>query len=72
MKHDVRSLDLSRDQQIWGMALWVERVHGENGWFHIATEQDRLLAEGDFDGVALWRHVQRCWKQLREDRASIN
>ena len=72
MKCDDRRLDLSRDQEIWGMALWVERVHGENGWFHIATEQDRLLAESDLDGLALWRRVQTYWEQLREDAASIN
>ena len=72
MKPDNRRLDLSRDQEIWGMALWVERVHGENGWFHIATQQDRLLAEGDFDGVALWRRVQCYWEQLRENPAALN
>lgn len=72
MKRDDRNINLCRDQEIWGMALWVERVHGDNGWFHIATQQDRLLAEGDFDGLALWRRVQTYWEQLREDAASIN
>lgn len=47
------------------MALWVERVHGPNGWLHITMEQDRLLAEGEFDGVKLWQRVHRCWSELQ-------
>lgn len=72
MKRDDRNINLSRDQEIWGMALWVERVHGDNGWFHIATQQDRLSADGDLDGVALWGRVQRYWEQLRENPVLIN
>lgn len=66
MDSDPRDLDLTRDQEVWGMALWVERVHGDAGWLHIATEQDRLLDEGELDGVALWRNVQQCWEQLQQ------
>lgn len=47
------------------MALWVERVHGDAGWLHIAMEQDRLLADGELDGIALWRNVQECWERLQ-------
>ena len=53
------------------MALWVERAHGDNGWMHIAMEQDRLLAEGELDGVALWREVQRCWEELQAAKGQI-
>lgn len=55
---------LTRDMEIWGMALWVEKTHGDNGWFHIAQEQDRLLAAGDFDGVKLWREVAKRFEEL--------
>lgn len=65
MANDDRRLDLSRDQEIWGIALWVDRKHGENGWFHISTERDRLLNEGDYDGVALWKLVEERWSQLQ-------
>lgn len=37
----------SRDQELWGVALWVEKHHGENGWFYIAQQKDRLLAAGE-------------------------
>lgn len=70
MNSDPRRVDLTREQQVWGMALWVERVHGDAGWLHIATTQDRLLAEGEFDGVALWRNVQQCWEQLQQAKDS--
>ncbi len=53
------------------MALWVERTHGENGWMHIAMEQDRWLAAGEIDGVALWREVQRCWEELQAAKGQI-
>ncbi|RIV85954.1 DUF6961 family protein [Aurantiacibacter zhengii] len=59
---------MTRDQEIWGKALWVERHYGENGWFHIAQQQDRLLELGDFDGMALWRKVGERFDQLRSMR----
>lgn len=52
------------------MALWVEKAHGEKGWLHIAQEQDRLLAEGDFDGIKLWREVGVRFEKLQAVRSS--
>ena len=51
------------------MALWVEKQHGENGWLHIAQQQDRLLEKGDFDGVKLWRKVGERFEELTSRRA---
>jgi hypothetical protein len=65
MSTDDRRLTLSREQEIWGMALQVERLHGANGWLHIASEQDRLLELGEFEGVALWREVGLCFERLQ-------
>ncbi|MDF1836147.1 MAG: hypothetical protein P1U62_14900 [Alteraurantiacibacter sp. bin_em_oilr2.035] len=61
---------LSRDQEIWGIALWVERQHGENGWFHVAQQQDRLLELGDLDGIAMWRDVAKRMQQLGSSEQS--
>lgn len=63
---------LTRDQEIWGLALWVEKEHGENGWFHIAQQQDRLLKQGDFDGVALWHEVGERFEGLSGRRSPIH
>lgn len=58
-------MPLTRDQELWAMALWVEKHHGDAGWLHIAQQQDRLLAEGELDGVAMWREVGRRFEQLQ-------
>lgn len=57
---------LTRDQELWGIALWVERAHGPDGWFYVAQQQDRLLAAGDFDGAAMWSWVGRRLEKLTE------
>lgn len=56
---------VTREQELWGIALWVEKHHGENGWFYIAQQQDRLLAEAEFDGVAMWRAVSERFEALQ-------
>lgn len=57
-------MPLTSDQELWGVALWVEKTHADKGWLFIAQQQDRLLAEGDLDGLAMWREVSRRYEQL--------
>jgi len=57
-------MTLSREQELWAIALWVEKTHGADGWLHIAQQQDRLLADGDFEGMKLWRQVADRFEQL--------
>lgn len=57
---------LTRDQELWAAALWVERNHGDNGLDHIAREVERLAAEGDEAGVATWGSIAERYKQLRD------
>ncbi|MXP13599.1 hypothetical protein GRI44_02370 [Altererythrobacter confluentis] len=60
-------MTLTREKEIWGVALWVEQKHGSDGWLYITQQMDRLLAEADFDGVAFWKEVsQRFETLLRE------
>lgn len=63
---------MTRDQELWGMALWVEKLHGDKGWFYIAQQQDRLLAEGDFDGVAMWRTVGERLEALQAGDSALS
>ena len=42
---------------MWGVAFWVEKTHAETGWLFIAQQRDRLLADGNLDGAALWQEV---------------
>lgn len=52
------------------MALWAEKTHGDAAWLFIAQQQDRLLAEGDLDGVSMWREVSKRHKQLTRNLAN--
>jgi hypothetical protein len=55
---------MTRDQELWAMALWVEKHHGEQGAAFIAAQIERLVLHGEEGGVALWREV--------EDRYAFN
>ncbi len=57
---------LTRDQELWGVALWVEKNHGESGPTYIASQIERLALEGDEAGVAMWRTVAERFDQLRQ------
>lgn len=46
------------------MALWVEKHHGEEGWFFIAQQQDRLIAEGEDEGARLWAEVGKHFGEI--------
>jgi hypothetical protein len=35
--------------------LWVEKHHCDEGDLYIAQQMDRLLAEDELDGMAMWR-----------------
>ena len=55
---------MTRDQEIWGVALWVEKNHGEGGRKFIAEQVGRLATGGDDEGIGLWREVARRYEQL--------
>ena len=48
---------LNRDQELWAVALWVEKNHGEEGIAYIAQQIQRLSNEGDEAGIATWKTV---------------
>lgn len=48
---------MNLEQELWAVALWVEREHGSDGPNHIAKQVTRLAEAGDFDGVMMWRRV---------------
>ena len=58
---------LTRDQELWGMALWVDKHHGDAGEF-IASKIDQLYQAGEQDGARLWQNVARRYEQLVERR----
>ena len=62
-------MTLSKDKELWAVALWVEEHHGDMGDLYIAHQMDRLLDEGDLDGMAMWRKVRERFKSLRDGSA---
>lgn len=57
---------LTRDQELWGVALWVEKNQGESGLTYIASQIERLALEDDEAGVAMWLTVAERFDQLRQ------
>lgn len=57
---------MASEHELWAVALWVEKHHGNAGILHIAEQVERLAKEGDLDGVAMWRQVAERFDQLQE------
>lgn len=55
---------LTREQELWGVALWVETNHGDRGPSYIAGQIERLVLQGDDAGAAMWRSVAERFELL--------
>ncbi len=55
---------LTREQELWGMALWVEKAHGDRGPDFIAEKIVALARSGEEDGARLWRDVAHRFDSL--------
>lgn len=65
-RHRVTFLTFTRDQELWGMALWVEKHHGDAGHEFIASKIDQLTQAGEEDGAKLWQDVAQRYERLGE------
>lgn len=59
-------MPVTRKQEIWALALWVERTHGELGASFIAERIAHFEAEGSPQAVALWDQVAKCHGSLAQ------
>ena len=66
MDGTTRTLVLNRDQELWAVALWVEKNHGDQGGAYILGQVERLTSVNDDGGVAMWREVADRFEQLRK------
>ena len=48
---------VTREQELWSMALWVDREYGEEGERFIAERVLHFDAESDEGGKTLWMRV---------------
>ena len=59
-------MTVTREQEVWAMALWVDREHGEEAEDFIAGKVLHFVERGDDGGRKLWEEVARRYVQLRE------
>lgn len=56
---------MTRDQELWALALHVERKHGSEAYAFIASRIADLEAAGETGGLKIWRGVQARHRSLR-------
>lgn len=61
---------MTRDQELWAMALHVEQRHGERAAAFIAAQIERNRFVGERGGVDLWEAVGRRFDQLGSREAN--
>lgn len=65
-------MGLTSDQEIWGVALWVERNKGKNGGEWISKKIARFQDADDQGGLALWSKVAERHSKLAARTSSPN
>jgi hypothetical protein len=48
---------MTRDEELWGMALMLLRQHGDRAAVQVAERIGELAVTGEMDGVELWREI---------------
>jgi len=52
------------DHELWALAFWVHRHHGEGGQLYIAQEIARVWRANDSEGTEMWRKVAERFEDL--------
>lgn len=60
------SMTITREQEVWAMALWVDREHGEDAECFIAERVLHFEETGETGGKDLWMRVARRYVDLRD------
>ena len=58
-------VSVAREQELWAMALWVDREHGKEGEHFITERVPHFEKIGDKGGKQLWMDVARKFVKLR-------
>jgi len=59
-------MTVTRDQELWALALKVEEQHGNDGPRHIADMIGKAALAGDDTGVNLWKRIAERFDRLTE------
>lgn len=63
-------MTITRDQELWSLALWVEREHGEDGDRFIAERVLHFEETGEAGGQELWLQVARRYVELTDGQTA--
>lgn len=63
-------MTVKREQELWALALWVEREFGDEGERFIAERVLHFALEAEEGGKHLWLDVARRFVQLRSERTA--
>ena len=59
-------VSMTREHELWAMALWVEREHGKDGERFNTERVLHFNAIGDEGGKQLWMDVARRFVELQD------
>ena len=63
-------MTVTREQEVWAMALWVDHEHGDEAENFIAGKVLHFVERGDDGGRKLWEEVARRYVHLREAQSA--
>jgi len=63
-------MTVTREQEVWALALWVDREHGSEAEEFIAGKVLHFVEQDDEGGKKLWEQVARRYVQLSQTRHS--
>ena len=58
-------MTLTRDKELWALALHVERQHGDDARIFMAKMLADAMIARDQVGIDLWKAVAKRWESLR-------
>src|ERR1700757_2455551 len=61
-------LPVIEEPDVWRAAKLLVDQHGDEAALRAAQRADKLMDEGDMDGVAVWRPIMAAIEELRRDR----
>lgn len=59
-------MTVTREQEIWALALWIDRENGEDAEDFTAGKVLHFVERDDEAGRKLWEEVARRFVQLRD------
>ena len=63
-------MTITHEQELWALALWVEKHHGDNGHAYIEGRIDHFVATNGGGAVRLWEEIASRFARLERTESS--